>query len=652
MAVVAALGSCAVWLVPAASSQAQTTPTTYTVGVDWSSPAGHNFEYTDFFPRSGINVHNGDVVDFKVPSTASSDGLHIVGILKQGESVNQAFADPANALVSPDSDESGANPLQNLGIFGPSSPPPGSGVPGACGDATTPCPYDGSAQVSSGQVGPGSDFFVKLALPSGFTGSVNAVDFGHPIVNPSATINVVADSAAASAQSDLNTAAQSQAQSDTSDALAAESAANVDQVTTNADGTHTHTVNAGVATQYVELMEFLPGTLKIAHGDHVTWNYGSKSEPHTVEFPPQATHVYSPFDFNGLCEGASGDTPSQGGLQAGPPNFGCASGANFEASFLPAPRGTATIQSPAYRMVASDGGIFDFGQSKFYGSAGNIRLNSPIVATATTGDQGGYYEVAADGGIFTYGDAGFFGSEGGKKIAAPIVSMLADPFGQGYILFGADGSTYSFGPGAPPVASGQVPGHLAAPIVGAAPANNPGGPPGFWLVAKDGGIFTLNGAPYLGSMGGKKLNAPIVGITGTADGGGYYEVASDGGIFTFGDAVFHGSTGNLHLAAPIVGMVSTPTGQGYWLVGKDGGVFSFGDATFHGSTGAMKLNAPVVGIDGTYSLGSSGILINIPAGNPNALPTRTSYTFTFADAGAYPFQCGFHQMMTGVVLVS
>jgi len=32
------------------------------------------------------------------------------------------------------------------------------------------------------------------------------------------------------------------------------------------------------------------------------------------------------------------------------------------------------------------------------------------------------------------------------------------------------------------------------------------------LVASDGGIFTFGDAGYLGSMGSKHLNAPIVGI--------------------------------------------------------------------------------------------------------------------------------------------
>ena len=92
------------------------------------------------------------------------------------------------------------------------------------------------------------------------------------------------------------------------------------------------------------------------------------------------------------------------------------------------------------------------------------------------------------------------------------------------------------------------------------------------------------------------LNAPIIGMTTTPTGKGYWLLARDGGVFTFGDAQFYGSTGAMHLNAPIIAMAATATGKGYWLLARDGGVFTFGDAHFFGSTGAMKLNAPVVGM--------------------------------------------------------
>ena len=39
-------------------------------------------------------------------------------------------------------------------------------------------------------------------------------------------------------------------------------------------------------------------------------------------------------------------------------------------------------------------------------------------------------------------------------------------------------------------------------------------------------------------------------------GGGYWLVARDGGIFTFGDAGFRGSTGAIRLNRPVIGMTA------------------------------------------------------------------------------------------------
>ena len=63
--------------------------------------------------------------------------------------------------------------------------------------------------------------------------------------------------------------------------------------------------------------------------------------------------------------------------------------------------------------MASDGGIFTFGDAQFYGSTGGIHLNKPIVGMAATPDGKGYWFMASDGGVFSYGDAPFFGSSAG-----------------------------------------------------------------------------------------------------------------------------------------------------------------------------------------------------------------------------------------------
>ena len=54
-------------------------------------------------------------------------------------------------------------------------------------------------------------------------------------------------------------------------------------------------------------------------------------------------------------------------------------------------------------------------------------------------------------------------------------------------------------------------------------------------------------------------------------------------MYHFGGAVNYGSMAGKHLNAPIVGIVAAPDGKGYWLVAKDGGVFAFGSARFYDS---------------------------------------------------------------------
>ena len=59
-------------------------------------------------------------------------------------------------------------------------------------------------------------------------------------------------------------------------------------------------------------------------------------------------------------------------------------------------------------------------------------------------------------------------------------------------------------------------------------------------------------------MGGKQLNAPVVGMSATPDGTGYWLAAADGGVFAFGSAPFDGSMAGRPLAAPVVGIATYP----------------------------------------------------------------------------------------------
>ncbi len=264
-----------------------------------------------------------------------------------------------------------------------------------------------------------------------------------------------------------------------------------------------------------------------------------------------------------------------------------------------APVAAATVGSPCsapaatlgYRIVGSDGGVFDFGDYPFCGSTGDIALTQPVVGMASTADKGGYWLAAADGGVFAFGDAPFYGSMGGTDLHAPIVGIAGAPFGNGYWLVASDGGVFAFGASKFYGSMGAT--QLDQPIVGMAVA--PFGL-GYWLVAADGGVFAFGGARFYGSMGGSFLSQPVVGMTPSPFGVGYWLVSADGGVFAFGDARFYGSMGGTGLSRPIVGIAAAPLGLGYWLVAADGGVFGFGDGTFHGSAGGISLDRPIVGI--------------------------------------------------------
>ncbi|HVF75249.1 MAG TPA: Ig-like domain-containing protein [Acidimicrobiales bacterium] len=286
------------------------------------------------------------------------------------------------------------------------------------------------------------------------------------------------------------------------------------------------------------------------------------------------------------------------------------------ARLLPAHAVQAAAPANGYWMVASDGGIFSFGDAGFYGSRGGQPLNKPIVGMAGTPSGRGYWFVASDGGIFTYGDAGFFGSMGGLPLNSPIVGMAATPSGNGYWLVAADGGIFTFGDAG---FFGSMGGkYLFRPIVGMASTNSGNG---YWFVASDGGIFSFGDATFFGSIGGSHLNEPIVGMAADPFGDGYWFVASDGGIFAFGTD-FHGSMGGEELAAPVVGMAADPWGFGYWLVGSDGEIYEFGEAESYGSLGGQPLNQPVVGMAATT------FLDNLPEARDDAYVTSVGTRLT------------------------
>lgn len=218
---------------------------------------------------------------------------------------------------------------------------------------------------------------------------------------------------------------------------------------------------------------------------------------------------------------------------------------------------------------------------------------------------------------------------------------------------GSDGGIFAFG-GAPFYGStGNL--KLQRPVVGIAVTVNDGG---YWLVASDGGIFSFGDAGFYGSIpglglapagtvGGKHLNAPIVGIVPSSDGRGYFIVASDGGVFAFGDAAFeHSCPGIGGCGGATVAVAPDASGRGYWLITATGNIYAFGDAAYLGAPGPQS--SPVTSMVrttdglGYWVLLASGSVYAygdaVDRGNPMGsvgAPNSASAIFTTADGRGY-----------------
>ena len=222
---------------------------------------------------------------------------------------------------------------------------------------------------------------------------------------------------------------------------------------------------------------------------------------------------------------------------------------------------------------------------------------------AATPDGGGYWEVASDGGIFAFGDAQYYGSMGGKPLdQSGGRDRLHLPTGA------ATGRWRLTAASSPSVTRSTTARWAANPLTvrwSGSPPPLTGAATGRWRLtaASSPSVTRSTTAPWVA----EPSTSPWSGLAPTPDGGGYWEAGADGGIFTFGEPNFFGSMGGKHLNKPVVGAWSTSNGQGYWESASDGGIFNFGNAPYLGSTGGMKLNAPVVGGSIVPVLPTSGI---------------------------------------------
>ena len=218
-----------------------------------------------------------------------------------------------------------------------------------------------------------------------------------------------------------------------------------------------------------------------------------------------------------------------------------------------------TVDGGGYWLDASDGGVFSFGDTQFYGSIPGLglhpagsglphSLNAPIVGMVPSHDQGGYFMVASDGGVFAFGDARFAGScPGIGGCSGAAVAVMPDASGNGYWLITGAGSVYTFGD-APYLGA---PGPQPSPITSA--VATPDGR-GYYILDANGQVFTYGDAAPDGSVASGSTGGfdPASAIFTTSDNGGYWVADALGHVFTFGDAPYDGGMSGTQLNGPIV----------------------------------------------------------------------------------------------------
>jgi hypothetical protein len=211
-----------------------------------------------------------------------------------------------------------------------------------------------------------------------------------------------------------------------------------------------------------------------------------------------------------------------------------------------------------YWLAASDGGVFSFGDTHFYGSIPGLgfhpagsgvpkSLNAPIVGMVPSKDGDGYLMVASDGGVFAFGDAHFAGScPGIGGCSGAAVAVMPDASGNGYWLVTQTGNVYAFGD-AP---YNGAPGNTGSPVTSA--VRTPNGD-GYWILTANGSVHAYGNATNYGNATGAFGGSnPATAIITTADGGGYWIASANGTVEQLGDAPNDGGMSGTHLNGSII----------------------------------------------------------------------------------------------------
>jgi hypothetical protein len=241
--------------------------------------------------------------------------------------------------------------------------------------------------------------------------------------------------------------------------------------------------------------------------------------------------------------------------------------------------------------------MFCFGRAAYLGSPRERGETGSAVALTSVGEGSGYLTVTADGRVMAFGDATSLGDD--LDVAdtgtAAIVDLAAVPSGDGaWALDGLGGVFSVAGAGF----YGSVPGLDLGISVQAVSITPTSRDRGYWVLDRVGGVFCFGDAEYHGSVpeSGEASAAPAVALVAAPNDEGYTIVGEDGSTRSFGRVVVSGAAEEAAVPAlhPIVAATKTP--DGLLLVDALGIIYPVGGAPFHGSPVTLPLAAPIVDI--------------------------------------------------------
>ncbi len=205
-----------------------------------------------------------------------------------------------------------------------------------------------------------------------------------------------------------------------------------------------------------------------------------------------------------------------------------------------------------YNILTSFGGIYSFGDARYYGNLIDHHYPGPAIGLAETPTGAGYNILTTFGGIYSFGDAEYDGNLIDHGYPGPAVALAMTPTGRGYAILTAFG-----------------------------------------------GIYTFGDARYYGNLIDHGYPGPAVGLSYTSSGNGYAILTASGGIYTFGDAPYLGNLVDHHYPGPAVSLAYTRTGGGYSILTQSGGLYTFGDAVYQGNLLDHGYPGPAVAISDT-----------------------------------------------------